>query len=273
MNRALHVDKHTHIHLKSRVTLHHSSSERKVLTFNIFLLHQGMFRNKKFFFCFIYFLEFSCTASSVSFAVHLLNPRAVFTVAWTLFSDEESLRVCVLCVIVCLGRREARNEVCTSWVSPPSLPRCGSHTFYGGLLKGVGCTTHLLWVMVHKKRISVIFVTERERGAGQNRVDPFPHRHLTHRNGSSSFSHPPSPPRLEFCPWRPGEQGLLLVWKQQQDQPTEAQQQGQADGLGSTVRQTRGGKSGVSLVAPQSVVLVYLQENGHVLWLVIHLFR
>lgn len=125
--------------------------------------------------------------------------------------------------------------------------------------------------MIHKKRLSVIFVTERERGAGQDRVNPFPHRHLTHRNGalslSLSLSHPATlpPPGLQFCPWRPGERGLLLVREQQQEQPTEAKQQGQAEGLGSAVRQPRGGKSGVSLIAPQSVVLVYLKENDEVL--------
>lgn len=79
---------------------------------------------------------------------------------------------------------------------------------------------------------------------------------------SLSLSHPPSPPLvLEFCPWRPGERGLLLVGEQQQEQPTEAQQQGEADGLGAAARQARRGKSGVYLVAPQSVVLVYLKEK------------
>ncbi|KAF1374441.1 hypothetical protein PFLUV_G00229120 [Perca fluviatilis] len=77
---------------------------------------------------------------------------------------------------------------------------------------------------------------------------------------------------LEFGQRRPGERGLSLVGEQQQEQPSEAQQRGQAEGLDSTVRQARRGKSGVSLVAPQSVVLVCLEENGHVSRLVIHLF-
>lgn len=153
---------------------------------------------------------------------------------------------------------------------PPSPVWCSSYTLSGGLLKGF--TTHLLRVMIHKKRLSVIFVTERERGAGQDRVDPFPHRHLTHRNGSFSLTHPHPPPRVwSFVRGGQVSRGLLMVWEEQQEQPSEAQQQGQADGLGSAVRQARRGKSGVSLVAPQSVVLVYLQENGHVSRLVIHL--
>lgn len=52
-----------------------------------------------------------------------------------------------------------------------------------------------------------------------------------------------------------------MVGEQQQEQPTEAQQQGEAGGLGAVARQARRGKSGVYLVAPQSVVLVYLKEK------------
>lgn len=75
---------------------------------------------------------------------------------------------------------------------------------------------------------------------------------------------PHPPPGLEFCPWRPGERDLLLVGEHEQEQPPEAQQQGQADGFGSAVRQARRGKSGVSVDAPQSVVLVHLKENKRV---------
>ena len=112
------------------------------------------------------------------------------------------------------------------------------------------------------------FLWERgERGRTEATRSPPLHRPLTHRNGSFFLSlslTPTLPPLvLEFCPWRPGERGLLLVGEQQQEQPAEAQQQREADGLGAAVRQARRGKSGVSLVAPQSVVLVYLKRETY----------
>lgn len=49
--------------------------------------------------------------------------------------------------------------------------------------------------------------------------------------------------------------------KQQRDQPGKAEQEGQAGGVGAAVRQARGGKGGVSVIPPQSVVLVHLEEK------------
>lgn len=136
----------THIHLKSRVTLHHSSSERKVLTFNIFLLHQGMFRDKKIFFLlfFRFFLEFSGTVSSASLHCTPSEPTGPFLESGRYF---QMSKVCVVCVMWnswCLGRREARNEVCTSCFFLPPPPPSPSPTLSSGLSHGVGCTTHLL---------------------------------------------------------------------------------------------------------------------------------
>lgn len=90
----------------------------------------------------------------------------------------------------CLGRREARNEVCTScFFSPPTLTLTLTHPLQRSFSRrGLHDTSAESWFT--KKRLSVIFVTE--RGAG--RVDPFPRRHLTHKNGSFSRSHKPTPP-------------------------------------------------------------------------------
>lgn len=63
------------------------------------------------------------------------------------------------------------------------------------------------------------------------------------------------------------ERGLLLVREQEreQEQPAEAQQQGQVAGCSPAVRQARRRESGVFVVAPQPVVLVHLKENKRVI--------
>lgn len=122
---------HTHSSLKSRVTLHHSSSERKVWTLNIFLLHQGQ---KKIFFCVVFFVYFQCL-----FTVHLLNPLLWSRVFW--WAKSACVCVCV-CGVSKFGQAWSRK-----WGVYLGRPLSGG----GGVLKGEG-RRHICWVMIHKKR-------------------------------------------------------------------------------------------------------------------------
>lgn len=168
----------THIHLKSRVTLHHSSSERKVLTFNIFLLHQGMFRDKKnklfFFFCFLLFCFFIVLLHCVFSVSRLYTfwPRGPsplrcgrFIFGWA----KSAACVCVVWNSLCLGRREARNEVCTSWFfTPPTLSL--RRPSEGRGLHNI-CN---IWVMIHEKEIKCDFCDREGEGSGAGHSRPFP---------------------------------------------------------------------------------------------------
>lgn len=125
----------THFHLKSRETLCHSSSERKVLTFNIFLLHQGMFRDKKkiffFLFCFFFF-QFSGSASSVS--LHCTPSDPAHLLAGRCFQ----MSVCASCVTVCVWAGVKQEMVCTSWPPLPPPPVARGGTLSGGVSRGCG---------------------------------------------------------------------------------------------------------------------------------------
>lgn len=77
---------------------------------------------------------------------------------------------------------------------------------------------------------------------------------------SGSISLPVLHPDLERSLWMPA-QGLLRTGQQEQ-QPAQDEQRGDAGGLDAPAR--KGGKSGVTFIAPQSVVLIDLKKTTEI---------
>lgn len=212
-------------------------------SWHLIFLHQGMFKNKGglYIFSYIYMLFFFGHFRHNTVSVSLLY---TFWITWTLLSDER--RPC-WCQSLCLGRREAGYVGCVSCFFP-----------WGAARSGAQGSQHICSESWFTKRDNVILVTN-DRGRGS--VDPSPPTSSDTKKWMFSSQAPSHSsvlhPDPELSLWTQAQCGLLWTGQQEQ-QPAQGEQRGDAGGLHAPTRE--GGKSGVTFVAPQSVVLIDLKE-------------